>query len=183
MRHCLGLSVQCQGCSIIWARQNLSELECHCEILAYVRSLHSTTSRPQDHARPSLSYQDLSTIISSLLSGHDFNIMSDFAYPASLLISRRYFSITLGPWYDTSHCVRLKVPCQVLSTTLQLQHQIPPQRHFSSCWELTRLSGPQCNIRLPVSYKDLSIELDPSITSGTQHNTKTSASCYSISTV
>lgn len=122
---------------------------------------------------------------SATLSGHDFNIMSDVMYPVSLLVSRRYFSITLGPWYDTSHCVRLKVPRQVLSTTLQFQHQIPPQHHFSSCRELTRLSGPQCNIRLPVSYKDLSTVLDPSITSGTEHNTKTSASCQelNISTV
>lgn len=164
-----------------WALQNLSELECHCKILAYVRSFHSIkTSCPQDHARPSLSYQNLSTIISSLLSGHDFNIMSDFRYPASLLVSHRYFSIMLGPWYDTNHYVRLMAPRQVLSTTLQLQHKIPPQHHFrpvSSCWELTSLSGPLYNIRLPVSYKDLSIVLDPNIISGTQHHVTASVPC------
>lgn len=159
-------------------KQNLTEPECHCKILAYIRSFHSIkTSSPQDHARPLLSYQDLSTIISSLLSGHDFNTMSDFRYPASLLVSCRYFSLTLGPWYDTSHYVRLVVPRQVLSTTLQLQHQIPPQRHFSSCQKLTSLLGPRHNIRLPVSYKDLSIVLDPSIISGTQHQVTASVPC------
>lgn len=94
-----------------------------------------------------------------------------------VLVSCRYFSFTLGPWHDTSHYVRLVVPRQVLSTTLQLQHQIPPQRHFNSCRKLTSLLGLRHNIRLPVSYKDLSIVLDPSIISGTQNHVTASVPC------